>query len=389
MSNFTIFEQIIALIPNNIFDNLSLKLKINRNTKGFTGWDHLLAMLCGQFCNSQSLRDICFSMSLGLHNYKSLGISKLPTKSNLSYRNTHCDPVFFELLYHQLRDYFGQQLGIQNLPKLKGHKIYALDSTLISLCLQMFDWAKYRQTKGGVKMHVLLDFDGYMPSYMYMSEGKLADNVAAKSIPFQPNSVVVADRGYMDFKLLDKWNQADVFFVVRCKDNQKWSIEKKLKTKGQANIISDCLVRPEKPQSNVLYDGMLRKIVAIDPETGNEVELLTNNLSWTAETISLLYKKRWEIENFFKSMKQRLRIKSFLGTSVNAVLTQLWTSLITMLLLKVLKAKAKYEWNLSNLVNAIRAALFTRIGLFNWLDDPKSKQYDLKTENSGQLSFFT
>ena len=328
-------------------------------------------------------------MSLGLHNYKSLGISKLPTKSNLSYRNSHCEPMFFEHLYHRLRDYFGQQLGIQSLPKLKGQKIYALDSTLISLCLQLFDWAKYRQTKGGVNMHVLLDFDGYMPSYMYMSDGKLADNVAAKTIPLPPESVVVADRGYMDFKLLDQWNQADVFFVVRCKDNQKWSIEKKLKTKGQANIVSDCFVRPEKAQSAVLYEGLLRKIVATDPETGEEIELLTNHLSWTAETISLLYKKRWEIENFFKSIKQRLRIKSFLGTTVNAVLAQLWISLITMLLLKVLKARAKYAWNLSNLVNAIRAALFTRIALFNWLDSPKSKQYDFKPEKSGQLSIFT
>jgi hypothetical protein len=388
MAKFTIFEQITALIPNSIFDNLSVKFKINRFTKGFNAWDHFLSMLCGQLCNSQSLRDICFSMSLGLHNYKALGISKLPTKSNLSYRNSHCDPAFYEQLYHRLRDYFGQHLGIQNLPKLKGTKIYALDSTLISLCLQLFDWAKYRQGKGGVKMHVLLDFDGYMPSYVYMSDGKVADNIAAKTVPIPSGSVVVADRGYMDFKLLHQWNQADVFFVVRCKDSQKWDIEKKLPAKGK-NIISDCYVRPEKAESAVLYEGMLRKITAIDPETGKQIELLTNQLFWTAETISLLYQKRWEIENFFKSMKQRLRIKSFLGTTANAVLVQFWISLITMLLLKVLKAKAKYAWNLSNLVNAIRAALFTRIALFPWLDFPKAKQYDEKSEDGSQLSIFT
>jgi hypothetical protein len=388
MTKFTIFEQITALIPRTLFNGLSEKFKMDRHGKGFTSWDHFLSLLCGQLCNSQSLRDICFSMSLGLHDYKELGISKLPTKSNLSYRNNHCDPLFFEQLYHRLRDYFGQHVGVQNLPKLKGRKIYALDSTLISLCVQLFDWAKYRQGKGGVKMHVMLDFDGFMPSYMNMSTGKVADNKAAMAIPVPANSVVVADRGYMDFKLLDKWNQADVFFVVRCKDSQKWDIERERPTKGQANIVSDCDVRPEKAESAVKYDGMLRKVTAVDPGTGKEIELLTNQLSWTAETISLLYKKRWEIENFFKSIKQRLRVKSFIGTSHGAVLTQLWISLITMMMLKVLKAKAKFKWNLSNLVNAIRAALFTRIALFNWLDSPKSRQYSDIIEKEGQLSLF-
>jgi hypothetical protein len=257
--------------------------------------------------------------------------------------------------------------------KLK-RKIFLLDSTLINLCLEIFDWAKYRARKGAIKLHTVLDYDGCLPVFVEMTDGLKHDTTVAKQFTFPAGSVVVADRGYLDFPLMKQWDDEQVFFVIRCKESVRF-IEMEDQTKsrkmpGYENIRGDLVGELELDPSYKKYPKKLRMVVVYDPQTDQYLELLTNNFNWTATTVAQLYKNRWDIENFFKDIKTHLKIKSFVGTSANAVLIQIWTALITIALMKGFKAIAKHKWHLSNLINFLRLNLFVKIELQYWLDHP-------------------
>jgi IS4 transposase len=243
------------------------------------------------------------------------------------------------------------------------------DSTLISLSLKVFDWAKFRQRKGALKLHTLLDYQGAMPEYIHMTEGKVGDVTYARSLLLPKNSVVVADRGYYDFQLMKQWNKQKVRFVVRIRDDMVYKVIKEKPSKDEL-ILKDQIIIPTGAKGKE-YKGRLRRVEILDEENDKKIILLTNERNnWTAKTISQLYKARWEIEFFFKDVKQHLKIKSFVGTTPNAVLIQIWTAMITLLLLKYLKTKAKFGWHLSNLVSFIRVTLFAHINLYDWLNEP-------------------
>lgn len=247
-------------------------------------------------------------------------------------------------------------------------KIFLLDATTISLCLSIFDWAKYKTAKGAIKMHTLLDFDGNLPTYVNITDGKTADNKGAYDIPLLKNSVIVADRFYNDFSLLNVWDSNKVFFVIRHKENIKYVVikENELPDNCHQHILKDEIIVLE----NNKYPKKLRRVAVWDDVNKQVIELITNQMTWTANTIGALYKSRWHVEIFFRDIKQLLHIKTFIGTSANAVMIQIWSALITILLLKVLKALAKYTWHLSNLVAFIRLNLFVKINLQLGLDNP-------------------
>ena len=247
-----------------------------------------------------------------------------------------------------------------------------LDATTISLCLSIFDWAKYKTAKGAIKMHTLLDFDGNLPAYVNITDGKTADNKGAYDIPLLKGSVIVADRFYNDFSLLNIWDSNGIYFVIRHKENLQYNVikENELPEKRHQHILKDEIIELKNKSSKEKYPKMLRRVAIWDDVNKQVIELITNQITWTANTIGELYKSRWEVEIFFRDIKQLLHIKSFIGTSENAVLIQIWTALITILLLKVLKAMAKYNWHLSNLVAFIRLNLFVKINLQLWLDNP-------------------
>lgn len=221
-------------------------------------------------------------------------------------------------------------------------------------------------------MHTLLDYDGHLPAYVNITDGKTADNKGAYDIPLLKQSVVVADRFYNDFPLLNIWDSNEVFFVVRHKDNIKFKSIKEHDLPGDRHqhILKDEIIELTGNQSRKKYPKRLRRIAIWDDKNNQVIELITNQKTWTANTISELYKARWEIEIFFREIKQLLHIKSFVGTSENAVMIQIWTALITILVLKALKAIAKHPWYLSNLVAFIRLNLFVKINLQKWLDEP-------------------
>ena len=278
----------------------------------------------------------------------------------------------FKAVYFALYEYFGQQgLGTRRKFRFK-NPIKLLDSTLISLTMSVYDWAHYRTHKGAVKMHTLLDYYTLLPEFVNITDGKCTDNKAAYDIPIEKHSIVVADKGYCDYGLLNYWDSNSIFFVVRHKENIRYrSVEElQLPEKCAQEVLVDEIVEFELQAAKEKYPRKLRRVAVWNDEHGYVVELLTNNFDLAASAIGALYKARWQIETFFRSLKQLLRIKSFVGTSPNAVEIQIWTALTTLLLLMWLKFRAKYRWALSNLVALLRLNTFTKIDLEKWLNEP-------------------
>lgn len=372
MVKVTLFSQIISKLDNTKFKSLVKDYQTDKHQKGFNSWSHLVSMLFCQFAKSQSVRDISNGLRSATGNLNHLGVIKAPSKSTLSYQNKNRNWMLFRDYYYALLKSLGQQCyGKRVNFKIKS-KIFLLDATTISLCLSLFDWAKYKTKKGAIKMHTLLDYDGHMPAYVNITDGKTADNKGAYDIPLLAGSVIVADRFYNDFSLLNVWDSKAVYFVIRHKDNIAFNTikERELPENKHQHLLKDEIIELTGIKSKEKYSKSLRRVAVWDEDNQQTIELITNNTKWCANTIAELYKARWEVEIFFRDIKQQLHIKSFVGTSENAVMIQIWTALITILVLKVLKAQAKYSWYLSNLIAFIRLNLFVKVDLQKWLDEP-------------------
>ena len=372
MGNITMFSQIIQKVDRSIFKKLVTQKQTDKGCKGFDSWTHLVSMLFCHFAKSTSVRNISNGLRSATGNLNHLGIIKAPSKSSISYQNKRRDADSFKELYYSLLKSLGQQAALKRVKLRIKVPVYLLDATVVSLCLSMFDWATFRTRKGAIKMHTLLEYDGKLPVYVNITEGSVADNKGAYNIPLEKGSVVVADRYYNDFPMLNVWDSNGVFFVIRHKHNLKYTVlnERDLPQNTAQNILIDQEIELVNPQTKAKYQGRLRRVAVWDEENKQTIELITNNLTWAAKTIGDLYKSRWEKEVFFRDIKQLLHIKTFIGTSKNAVMIQIWTALITILLLKVMKATAKYGWQLSNLVAFIRLNIFVKIELQKWLDKP-------------------
>ena len=374
MSNITLFCQILQQVDRNLFHEAVKKYQSDKHSKGINSWTHLVSMLFCHLSKSQSIREITNGLLSVSGNLNHLGIQgKCPCRSSLSYINSHRDWRMFREFYFLLKEDL-QNKGHLKRKKFKkiNRKIFMLDSTVISLCLKVFDWAKYRQEKGAIKLHTLLDYDGCMPSYMYMTEGRQSDVKHAHYMTLPRRSVVVGDRGYLDFSMLNEWRKNDIYFVIRLKKsiNHKMVKELPLSEKDKSSILKDELITLTEEGTKENYPKPIRRVVIYDEKNDSVIELITNNLTWTASTIAELYKQRWMVEIFFKELKQHLKIKSFIGTNENAMWIQIWTALITLLLLRYLKELAKYNWSLSNLIAFLRMNLFVKIFLNEWLDNP-------------------
>lgn len=372
MSKITLFSQIISKLDRPIFKKLVDEHQTDKHQKGFTSWTHLVSMLFCQFAKSTSVRDISNGLRSATGNLNHLGVDRAPSKSTISYQNKHRDWILFREYYYQLLSHLGQQAGFKQVKFKIKSKIFLLDSTTISLCLSLFDWAKYKTAKGAVKIHTLLDYEGHLPAYINITDGKTADNKGAYDIPLLKGSVIVADRYYNDLPLLQVWDSKGVFFVIRHKENLAYRVikENDLPDNRHGHILIDEIIELTGYHSYKKYPKTLRRVAIYDEKNDQTIEVITNQMYWTANTISELYKSRWEVEIFFREIKQLLHIKSFIGTSHNAVMIQIWTALITILVLKYLKAIAKYGWQLSNLVAFLRINLFVKIDLQYWLDKP-------------------
>jgi hypothetical protein len=365
----SLFSQLVALFHRGQFFNLVYRHQAERHAKGFSSWDHFVAMLFCQLAQAKSLREICGGLSCCLGKLRHLGVKKAPNKSTLSYANAHRPWELYRDLFYQTLDICKMAGPGKHRFRFK-NKLLSLDSSTISLCLSLFPWAKFRRTKGAVKLHLLLDHDGYLPTFAHITNGKKHDVTIARQIPLSPYSIVAMDRGYNDYQLFAYWTENQIFFVTRLKDNADYTVVEKRRIPANRNILADELIRFNGYYAQKRCPHILRKVVVWDKVQNREIVLLTNHLEFGPTTISAIYKDRWQIELFFKALKQNLKVKTFVGTTENALFIQIWTALIAMLLIKYLSFKSKFGWSLSNLVAFLRWNLFTYRDLWDWIDHP-------------------
>jgi hypothetical protein len=312
-------------------------------------------------------------------------VSAAPARSTLSYANAHRPWQLYESMFYQVLASAQAVAGRHKRRFGFKNPLVSLDATVIDLCAEVFDWARFRRTKGAVKLHLQLDHHGCLPSWALITEGAVHEVNPARTLRFKPDTIVVVDRGFVDFGLFGHWCARGVWFVTRCKANLDYYVIEDRPVPRNRNILFDQIIELAGSQAHAKCPHRLRRVVVWDEANGRAIELLTNHLGFGATTIAAIYKDRWQIELFFKALKQNLRVKTFVGTSANAVRIQLWTALIAMLILKLLQMRSTFGWSLSNLAAMLRMNLLVYRDLWRWLDEPYTKPPD---PPSPQLELF-
>ena len=364
----SMFSQILKLVPRIEFERMVRQTRAEHAAKGFSSWSQFVAMLFCQLGRAHSLREIEGGLKSCEGKLAHLGI-EAPARSSLSYANAHRPWELFQQVFYGLYETVAASVRAPRKFRFK-HKLVSLDSTVIDLCLSMYDWAKFRRTKGAIKLHLVLDHDGYLPCFGIITEGSVHDVKVAQQIHFAPGTIVVDDRGYNDYRLFAKWTEAGVFFVTRMKDNAQFEVIEEREPPQNRRILRDQTIELSGAGAQEKCPHRLRRIEAVREDTGETLVFLTNHHGLGASTIAAIYKDRWAVELFFKALKQNLKIKTFVGTTANAVKTQIWTALISMLLLRYLQLSSRFGWSLSTLVALLRMNLFTHRDLMTWLDAP-------------------
>jgi hypothetical protein len=365
----SIFGQILQIFSKREFYQAVMETDAERKAKGFTCWEHFVAMLFCQVGQAHSLREICGGLASCMGKLKHLGIEKRPNRSTLSYANEHRPWELHQRIFYQLLGKCQVLAAGKKKFRFK-NKLFSLDATVIELCARLFDWAKFRRTKGAVKLHLLLDHEGYLPVFAHITEGRVHEVRIARGLSFPKGSILAIDKGYIDYGLFYRWTVQGVYFVTRQKDNADYSVVKSNPLPENRNILKDQVIQLEGYYARQKCPCLLRRIEVWDKENEETIVFLTNHLEFGATTIAGIYKDRWQIEIFFKTIKQNLKIKTFVGTSPNALMTQIWTALIAILLLKYLKFRSTFAWSLSNLVAMLRYNLFMYRDLWEWIDSP-------------------
>jgi hypothetical protein len=375
----SLFTQILSLFQRSDFARHVHELKAERHARGFSCWSQFVAMLFCQLAQARSLREIADGLKSCEGKLKHLGLEAEPKRSTLSYANAHRPWELYQKLFYDLLTRC-QAISPRKKFRFK-NRLLTLDSTTVELCASMFDWAHWRHTKGAVKLHLLLDHDGYLPVFGHITEGRTADVNIAQSLDFPKRSIVAMDRGYTDYHLFTRWTRQGVYFVSRLKANADIQIVERRSVPEGSKVFKDEMVRLQAFVAGRPDLEDLRCVTIWLEDKQEELVLLTNNFKLAAATIAAIYKERWQIELFFKLLKQQLKIKTFVGTTANAVHIQIWTALIAVLILRYLQFRSSFQWALSNLVALLRWNLFSYRDLWEWLSRP----FDTPPEPASQL----
>jgi hypothetical protein len=375
----SLFTQILSLFQRSDFARHARELKAERHARGFSCWAQFVAMLFCQLAQARSLREISDGLKSCEGKLKHLGLENEPKRSTLSYANAHRPWELYEKLFYDL---LAQCQAISPKKKFRfKNRLLTMDSTTVELCASMFDWAHWRQTKGAVKLHLLLDHEGYLPVFGHVTDGKVSDVKVAQTLDFPKGSIVALDRGYLDYHLFTRWTREGVYFVSRLKKNADIQIVEDYPVSQCGKVLQDQKVRLQAFVAGRPDLADLRMVTIWLEDKQEELVLLTNHFGLAASTIVAIYKERWQIELFFKLLKQQLKIKTFVGTSANAVRIQIWTALIAVLILRYLQFRSAFKWAVSNLVALLRWNLFSYRDLWTWLNRP----FDTPPEPSAQL----
>lgn len=377
----TLLHQLLQLIPRHHFENIVNKHFGNRYVKSFTCWNQLSTLLYAQVSGKDSLRDIANGMSVNSSRLYHLGLKKI-RRSTLSDANTKRPHDMFEELFYKMLERC-KSITPKHKFKFK-NPLYSLDATFIQLCLTSFPWSKYSKTKGAIKLHYGLDHSGDIPNFLVITNAKKHDStIIKKNMPIISDSIYCFDRGYVDYLLFSKLHKAKAFFVTRAKKGMSYKITGQHTETLKKGILSDEVIM----LNNDKYETTLRLIRYYDYETDKLFEFLTNNFKLAPYTITQIYKARWQIEAFFKWIKQNLRVKSFLGTTENAVLTQIWVAMCYYLLLAYIKYQTKYAHSLFYLHRIIKDTLLARLTIIDLLRGSPQKLNRAKSEEF-QYAFF-
>ena len=362
----TILSQLLDLLPRHAFDKFVSGLDGDRYVKAFTTWNQLTVLLYAQASGKSSLREIENGLlAQGKRTYH-LGLPEVVAKSTLADANTRRDYRIYERLFYKLLDRC-RDLTPKHRFQFK-NPLYSLDATVIDLCLESFPWAKFRKRKGALKLHYQLDHSGNLPVFLSITNGKKHEISVAKSdIAIIPDSIYCFDKGYIDYAWFRRITDEGAFFVTRAKDNMAGRLVGQHAISKNPGVMFDVVIETDGLYAREDYPGKLRLIGYLDAETGNYLEFLTNNFTLAASTIAKVYKARWQIEIFFKWIKQNLKIKTFLGTSKNAVMTQIWIAMCYYLLLAYVKYQCRYKESLFYLHRLVRETLLDRVSLLDLL----------------------
>ena len=386
LSGSTIFTQIMELLPWRRFQTCVSRYQGDYKVKTFTCAEHFRVMAFAQLTYRESLRDIetCLRV-MGTRVYH-MGIRSRVSRNNLSHANEKRDwriyADFAQILINRAKIlYADDQLGVD-----LESTVYALDATTIDLCMNLFPWARFRKTKSAIKLHALLNLRGSIPEFIHISEGKLHDvNILDLLIP-TPGAFYIMDRGYLDFKRLYHLHQERAFFISRAKKNFKYTRRYSHEVNKDTGVQCDQTVMLTTHYPSKNYPEPLRRIRFYDSEKQKRLVFLTNNFELPATTIAELYKSRWHIEIFFKWIKQHLRIKSFFGTSENAVKVQIWTAVSTYLLVAIMKKELRLEQSLYTILQTFSLSLFEKMPI---LEAFSKKQMNVKfNQHCKQLLLF-
>ena len=361
----TVFNQLFNFIPRYAFEKSAKRYDADRYAKTFKAWQQFLLLLYAQATGKQSLREMVSGLQLHSSRLYHLGLKPVP-RSTVSDGMERRDCRIFEELFYDMVQKTGR-LSPKHKFRFK-HPLYSIDSTTIDLCLSVFDWAKFRKQKGAIKLHCQLDHNGHIPNFIHISDGKTHDVTAAqKYFEITPDSIYCFDKGYISYEWLHSIHKTGAFFVTRAKANMDYRITGQHSEGAFNGVLDDRIIKLRNPVAARKYPARMRMVVYQDAETGKVYRFITNNFRLAASTIAAIYKQRWQIELFFKWIKQNLKIKTFLGTSKNAVMAQVWVAMIYYLLLAYIKFLSQAALSLTNFARRVKEGLMMQLDLLELL----------------------
>lgn len=386
LSGQLVFSQLMEFLPRHEFNACVRRYGGNRRLRGFSCRDQFLCLAFAQLTFRESLRDIETCLRAVEPKLYHAGFRGRVSRSTLADANRshdwHIYADFAQVLISRARHlYAGDALAVA-----LEQTVYALDSTTIDLCMTLFPWAKFRRRKAAVKLHTLLDLRGNIPTFMHISHGKVHDVTVLDQMPIEPGAFYVMDRGYVDFARLHRFTRHSAFFVTRAKRNLDATRRAARKVDKTTGLRSDQTIMLAGVKSSRLHPAPLRRVSYYDSETDRRFVFLTNNFAIPALTVAKLYKSRWQVELFFKWIKQNLRIKAFFGTSENAVKTQVWVAISTYVLVAILKRELDINRSLSDILQILSLTLFEKTPLIQALSDKHSP--NPQKQNANQLTLF-
>ena len=383
----SVFSQILSLLPSYKFQEIVDKYDGDKKAHKLLCWDQYIALLFGQIRQRDSLRAIETGLELQRTHWYHLnthGIKRSTFADANNKRDYRIYEESFNYLLSKCQRYSRNNFEFNN-------PIKSIDATTIDLCHSIYPWAKYRTRKGAIKMHMMIEHNSYLPEVLVITDGKVGDITVARDIPITPDSIYCMDRAYIDYRWLHSIHTSGAYFVVRAKKDMNYSVIGQQESEHE-NVISDEDIQTpwlhkRQPSKKPKYPDILRLVTYRDPETGKIYKFLTNIENFKAETIALIYKQRWQIELFFKWIKQNLKIKTFIGTSKNAVMTQIWIAMIAYLMLWYIKHQTKFEKSLLQLTRIINDMLFNRVHLLDILGLSPPGLNDFSTSTQLNFSF--